>query len=400
MHDQKVLASCLASKEAYDKIKGHVTKAEFSPQSKVWWELLDSWYKKDPDASHVDIDTLISTGKRSIHEKHYKELVDYLKSLPEPGSPTNVVLEALELKRFNSGMVLATSISNNEPAGRVLKDLDEYAELLRACDLTTGDQITAGGLAELDSYFDRDNLIKLSPAIMNERTGGGAQRGDHILIFARPEVGKTLFTVNLVAGFLRQKLRILYVGNEDKIQKIQKRIRSNLANMPDAFLERPGGVDEANRRAGKFKMDEYLTMVHMHPGTVSEIESLLQSVTYDVVVIDQIINLRAKADGKTAQLEQIARDTRALFGKYNVLGVTTAQQGAPPDGRPKIILNQDDIFNSKTGLPAQTDLLLGLGADEEMLDRNEWRVNICRNKLNGNHEAVRVKFNKDISKVY
>jgi hypothetical protein len=45
------------------------------------------------------------------------------------------------------------------------------------------------------------------------------------------------------------------------------------------------------------------------------------------------------------------------------------------------------------------DLILGIGADEGMIQRDERAISIVKNKLSGNHDGFMVHFDRARSKV-
>ena len=399
MHDSKILAAAIASRDAYERVARYLSDKDLTPQVAQWWRLVTQWYKADPKALAIDLEILKAKGKRQLPEKHIDMLLGVLNQLPESPSPANVAQEVLELKRYNLEMEVAGMIAGREDHRKVQEKVNQLQALYASSTLRESKIVVAGSLDELDSLYSRENLIQLAPAILTDRTDGGAVRGDHILVFGRPEVGKSLFAINMVAGFLKQGLRILYIGNEDRIEKIQYRLRSNLSNMSRAVIEKHGaeGVKEANRRAKKYGMDDRIVLVHLHPGSIAEIDELLDEHKPDVLVLDQIRNIGGGAE-LTARLNQIAIEVRSLLGRYNVLGLSVTQANAP-EGAPKLWLGDRDIDSSKTGLPAQIDLMLGVGATEEMLITGERAISIGKNKLSGNHEGFMVHFDYFRSKV-
>lgn len=400
MHDSKILSASIASREAYEKVARHLTPQDLTPHVAQWWRLIQRWYKADSKASAIDLEILKAKGKRELPEKHVDTLIKVLTDLPEAPSPGNVANEVLDLRRYNLELEVAGMIAGREDRHKVQEKITQLQELYRATSLKESKIIVAGGLDELDDLYTRENLIKFAPAILTERTGGGGLRGHHVLVFARPEMGKSLFVVNLAAGFLKQKLKVLYIGNEDPIKELQYRLRSNLANMSRETIEKYGerGTAEANRRARKYGMDDRAIMVHLHPGSIAEMDELLDEHRPDVLMIDQIRNIGGGTE-LTARLNQVAIEVRSLLGRYNVLGVSTTQANAPENGSPKIWLRDGDVDSSKTGLPAQVDLMLGIGADEGMLARDERAISLVKNKLSGNHEGFLVHFDRFRSKV-
>ncbi len=397
MQDLQIISAVISSRVAFEQIAAHVDKTEFSPLTAPIWTLVEEYYAIDADAQIADVEVLRGRLRASVEEKHQATLVSHLDSMPEVSS-ANIVHDLLTLKRERKGMELASAITGNaaqqKEAGKLLR---EYTELLAQNSFETSDTIYAAGLDSIDEVLGIDNQIPLVPKALNERIGGGVVAGDFIIVFARPEIGKTLFCVAQVANFLRQKKKVLYIGNEDKIDKIKARIRNNLSNMTRSEVAE--FTEEANKRAIAKNIESHLVAVHLHPGSVSEIESLVIEHQPDVLVIDQLRNVAGEGKNMSSKLNQIAIDVRQLLSKHNLVGLAIAQANAGEHGKTKVWLEAGDVDESRTGIPAQADLLLGIGADNDMLIGGNRAISFCKNKLTGNHEGLIIGVDEFRSKV-
>src|SRR5690606_32666023 len=99
--------------------------------------------------------------------------------------------------------------------------------LQSAADIT--ERIDVRAWAELKR--NRTDVLKVYPESLNNKLDGGAAGGDHIVVFARPEAGKSAWVINAMGGFARQGAPGLYIGNEDRKDRIEGRIISNLSGM-------------------------------------------------------------------------------------------------------------------------------------------------------------------------
>jgi KaiC/GvpD/RAD55 family RecA-like ATPase len=397
VHDSKILSSCIESRTAYDKIAKHVDVTEFTPLAAYWWPLIEDWYANDSKAEKVDSEVLRSIGKRKVNEKHQETMLGFYDALPDPVSPENIVNELLEIKRFVKGHELASVITEDTDRRHIKRILSEYNQLLNATQFENSEIQYAKDTNELDHVLAVENKLPLIPKILNDKCDGGALPGDHIVVFAPPEMGKTMFAVAQTGHWLRLGKRILYIGNEDNINKIKGRVRMNLSNMTKEDVRQ--WPEEANKRATERGIDDRLFMVHMHPGSPSEIEELVIEHEPDILVLDQIRNLGGRGDGLTAKLNQIAIDVRNLLGKYDLIGLSLTQAYAGEHGKPKIWYNSDDVADSRIGIPAQADLLIGLGGDYNMISRGNRAFSLCKNKLGGDHEGFIATFDKSRNKI-
>lgn len=381
MIEQKVLGAVLRSRKAYDRVKSHVSRDDLSPQAQMWWGLINAYYSRSGDATGVDLALLRREAERGFPDKHQDTLMGYLDTVDMDVDPDNVVHDVLEVKRYVVGNQLCAAIQDNDKS---LPDLvDEYRDLMRATTLGHSEIKWTESDEEQDSRLARDNLIPLAPMELNNKCRGGAIRGDHIVIFGRPEAFKTGFACNMVAGFLKTGHSVLYAGNEEDTYKTRKRIACNLANCtPDQYEEH---TEKAMARARERGFDK-LRICHMQPGSIPELDEMLEEIKPDVLVIDQIRNLYVpKADSMTIKLEKLGIEVRNLLSKHNCLGVSLTQARDGENTSPWLTL--EEIDSSRTGLPAQCDLLIGVGASEELIRNGQRAISLCKNKLNDEPEA-------------
>lgn len=403
MLDGKVISALLRSRDAYDKVRDHLDKGDLSPEGQMWYPLIRKWYSNDRSAKSIDVDLLIERGQRELPEQNLGTLVSWIKGLPDEPSPLNVVTNLIELKRFVVGNKLCEAIQ-----ARKQKDisslLSEYTELTEATTLGSSEITWTMDDEEMDTVLDRHNLIKVAPKRLNEKLAGGCIRGDHILIFGRPESGKTLFTVNMVSGFLRQGLRVLYIGNEESTYKPRKRIINNLSGMSNEEYE--ADKERALQRAREGGFDN-LFICRMYPGTLAEIEDAVKDTHPDVVVLDQIRGLdHPVANGnRTEKLTVLGERFRNIAAKHSFLAVSITQAGDKTERHgqePPEWLSMSDIDSNRTGLAGAVDVLLGVGVNSELESYGKRAISICKNKnsdADDSHEGFYVEVDKRLSKV-
>jgi archaellum biogenesis ATPase FlaH len=382
MLDSSLLAAAIASKRAYDAVKHHVSDTDFTPPVAFWWKLVAEWYENDPVAASVDKAQLAARGDlRTPNPKHKTQLAAVLSDLPASASPDNAALLALELKRHNVGMELASAIasSNTESVSSLLPVYHQLMQSSQLSALSRRRLEEAPDWSDLDATVGREHRVPLAPRPLNERTDGGALPGHHICVFGRPDIGKSAFVLNMVAGFLYTRQRVLYVGNEDNIAVLKARLRSRLSGM--TMEEAEAQPEEAARRA-RAKSNDNIFMYHMHRGTIEDIYPLADSHEPTVIVLDQIRSVAERADGMTQKLERAGIAFRQLLSTTHTIGVSVTQAYAGEhDSGGKVWLDMDDVDSSRTGLPGTVDLLIGLGADIAMQQRNQIAVSLSKNKL-------------------
>jgi len=386
-----ILASILDSRSIYETFTGLGDVESFSPLGKLLVGAVGEYYKLDANVQSCDRDVVCERIIRGLpNPKHQTTFREFMCSLPRDVSAPNVTFEIRELRRQHVGQKLSLALANRSDAGIVSGLLEEYRNLVDG----HGDN-QSDSKPELINVLDTEDLshavddsegrIKLFPKALNDRCAGGARAGHHILLFARPENGKTAFAINLCAGFLKQGLSVLYVGNEEPAEDIRDRVRARLLKIPRETLNA-----NRDRAASALKAlgGAAFIVAPMHPGSPQQISKLLESRPFQVLVIDQLRNLSVKADTKVGELETAAKEARALGKKHNVLVVSITQAGDSATN--KVYLGMSDVDSSKTGIPAAVDVMIGLGSDDGMKLNNLMGISLPKNKLSGNHESFTV----------
>lgn len=394
MLDSAVIASCIASRRAYDRIAQHVDVGELSPQGGVWWPYVVKWYESDPSATAIDPAILRERGKRNFDDKHKDMLLSWFDDLPPPLSPENVATELLELRRQQVGLEACQLIQAHPE--RAVPVIEEWLDLQRATSLT-GAQFLKADLDETFEFFDDSNRLPLRPRLLNKRLDGGALPGDFILVFGRPNAGKSLFALNMACGVARDGHEVVYICNEEKKQKIHFRMVCNLCNAP---LER---VRANPDRAKKLALDRGLGNIHLYEAYGARPEDikhrLEQHPGAKLLVVDQLRHLEGGGNSLNQRLEANAVAMRNIIGEFGVVGVFVTQAAQhDADGDPPVHLRMADIDNSRTGLPGAADIIIGIGMNSDMERHGTRMVSLPKIK-GGDDTPFTVKLHKETSKV-
>lgn len=398
------MAAALASREAYEAVAPHVLKEDFTPAGGFWWGLIGEWYGRDSKCAFVDRSSLEALGNsRAPGGKHRDALTGFLRDLPADVSPANAATVALELKRHNVGLEVATAIAANDEK-KLSRLIPVYTELREATALKAKKQTALYELATPDEHLfakvGKQNRIPLYPDRLNDRVSGGALPGHHILLFGRSEIGKSTISLNLACLLAaRGQQRVLYLGNEDQIDMLKKRAVARLANLThDEVDADPGKALALYRERGG---TERLFFVQMpHGGTERNVRPAIEAFAPTVVVLDQIRNFSGGSDdGMVSRLEGAGQAFRSLLNEYKLVGISVTQAGASAED--KQWLSMTDVDSSKTGLPGTADLMIGIGADATLMSRGQRALSICKNKLScsaNSHEGfvVDIDFAKGI----
>lgn len=392
--ESKILDVSFSDRKAYENIEAYVQEDDFVGISKILWEGICEFYSVDKDASHVDREVFLSRIDRE-YPKVTTIIGDLITEFGELSIP-NVVKEICEFKKYQTSLELSSALLTGRAT--VIRNLIEQWERFdQGIIEATNEDLEVYHELDVETLINpslRENLIKLYPHVLNERVEGGVPRGTSIAIYSRPEVGKSLLSINMSAGFCRDGHKTLYIGNEDPSSQMLLRFISRMSGMNKyQVIKSPR---EAHSKALE-KGYRNLIFASLSPGTLKEIEKLISKYEPTVLVVDQVRNLNVGAEGLIQQLEKAANRIRTLGKKYNLVTIQVTQAG--DSATDKLVLAMNDVDNSKTGFQAAFDLMIGIGSNFEYEASNRRVISITKNKITSDHSYFNVTVDKSISKV-
>ena len=162
---------------------------------------------------------------------------------------------------------------------------------------------------------------------------------------------------------------------------------------------KPQHVIEQNAERAQECIDKQgwnnLIIKGLAPGTFPQIRCLIEDNKPHVLIIDQLRNIDVKSENRTTALERAATEARNI-AKGGLLVISLTQAGDSAKG--KLVLTRGDVDSSNVGIPGNTDIMIGIGADEEMERQGLRCISLPKNK-GGSHTPFNVQFNTAISKV-
>ena len=397
MREKHVLTASINDRKAFLSVANHVDHDDLSEQGWIVWQGICEYYDTDAGCKSIDVGILADNIARTVsadkHKTMFRNLVHGLGDFEV--SNGNVVADLLATKREVAGMQLAAAIHAGEETGKLL---DKYDHLLGAETLEEEEEEDARiGLPVQDlvaTGFVADNLVEVYPTSLNERLDGGVKPGHHIVLFGRPEMGKTMLTIEMMAGFARQGLTVLYIGNEDPMDDINMRVVNRLSGMTKLqVINKPAQADKLARRNGY----ENIILKALAPGTVREITTLLTKYNPHVLVLDQLRNLNMHQDNRVLQLEEAATQARQWAKRHSCVVVSVTQAG--DSAANKAVLDLGDVDYSNTGIPGQADVMVGIGATKQHADNGEIVLSLPKNKVSGRHEFFACTIEPQLSKI-
>jgi hypothetical protein len=383
-----LLAAAIASRSAFDVVAASDEPNQFTGDLATIWRTLRDYYARDSAVETCVVDNLQALAVANLADgKKRKKLaasIDEIAALP--ASPDNVREAIREVRRERLGTRLAVALSARKPREEVDALISEWQETFAPVE----DEKELTYEEALKSRNDTAARMVVYPLRLNKELGGGVLPGHHIILFARPEQGKTAAAITMAVGFAKKGHKVLYLGNEDPAADLMVRAITAITKKPRTE------VDSATLQAALKGGLGNIRFVDIAPGSLSEIEGLVRKHAPAVLIVDQLRNIHAgKTENLTQRLDAVAQGIRAIGKRYSLVPISITQAG--DSARDREILDDGDIDSSNTGIPAAADVLIGLGSSPAMRDAGSRMMTICKNKISGTHNHFTVRIDSPLS---
>ncbi|MCW8887894.1 MAG: AAA family ATPase [Gammaproteobacteria bacterium] len=392
--EQKVISALLNDRSSYDTLQSVISPEDFGDKGEIIFDYIKQFYTNDPDAKSVDTG-LLKEHLSYNYPKNADALISVVERLADVSAP-NVVKEFIALRKDRAAHELAQALLGKDPKA-VESRLEDYNLWKSKSDIDKEEDTEVYNNVRLSDLVERQDTgtrIPLYPKQLNNAVDGGVLPQSHVLIYAPPEVGKSLLAINMACGFINNGFKTLYFSNEDPADQLLWRFHTCLAGKPK--LDMIKNIDHYQQKVDDLGMNN-LVFISDPAGTITQLEALVQEHKPDCLVVDQIGNFSVKDKEGTQALEHISKQVRRIAKKYNLVAVSVHQGDANAQG--KLYLDLGDVYYSNVGVQAAMDVMIGVGATKEMLESGERMLNLTKNKVNGNHDPIECFFNTKISRV-
>ena len=394
--EYKLLAACLHSRTAFEQMEDNLEGKISLPISDIVLDACREYYARDGTAKEIDIDYLLE--KIAILFDNPKKAAEYQDFVREiyalDVSIENIQDLVVSAKRKEIAHRLAAALANDEKTVDEL--IEQYSSLNEKVGGVDASEVYHNVSIEqsVATVLNKDNLIKLPTRALNEAVDGGAVAGHHIVVFARPETGKTALCIAFTRAFAYQQLDGIYFGNEDPQELTILRAQCAFTGFTkDQLRTNPGAAQKVLDGAGF----TYVRFIPLNPGTPQEIIKYVKMYKPKWIIVDQLRNLYVRADTRVNQLEAAATAVRNIASKFGLVAVSVTQAGDSADN--KLVLGMGDIDFSNTGIPAQADLMVGMGVTQEYEENGLRMIALPKNKLGGKHVHFPVRLNPFLSRI-
>ena len=399
--ERDLLACALHSRQDYELILSYISvkSNSYSKEFQLLLGKIGEYYARDSAVEGVSPELLMAQiGETLRSEKLVARLTEFVnEAAAGTASLANVKAVILLAKQQEVADKLSAALVTDlgsEKIDALVEELKELRSKNSLDDNQDDDILHNVDLFKLmEEEYDPTNVIELYPRSLNDRLDAGAKKGHHVTLFGMSNIGKSAFSINLGCGTARQGKRVMHLINEDRGQDIYIRYVSNLSDMDKHSVRDNPYL--ANERAMAKGLGNVIVK-DIKPGSPEEIKRLVEKYKPDVIIVDQLRNLIVKADSRVNQLERAATEMRNIAKQCGVLVVSVTQAG--DSARDKLVLDGGDIDFSNVGIPAQADLLIGIGCNAEYEQQGLRMLTLIKNKIGAVEDHFPVKIVKALSR--
>ena len=384
---EKELIKLLLNKDFYHKNKSKLTKEFFTNGTGALYETIKNAHEdSEKDLSINELSTLhldvYNPALSKAARDNFGVLVDELKELELPNEKIaqNIIRSLFKRRIAEKIAVLANEIYNGSDA--------DFTEIRKQLDVTFEEvndyTYITGNIEDLIEQLKDNTKWKFNLEPLRDKVNGVGD-GNLVIIFARPEAGKTAFWVNLVSGvdgFASQGAKVCALINEEPAIRTQMRLINAHTGMT---------LDEirANKTEASIKWAEVrqnIKILDTVDWSLDDVDEFVQKENPDILVVDQLdkVNVKGSFARTDEKLRAIYTGAREIAKRNNCCVIAVSQASA--DGQGKFDLTFDMMEGSKTGKAAEADVIIGVGHRDKLdTDERIRSLAISKNKITGWH---------------
>ena len=386
---EKQIIKLLLGKNFYTQYKSAISPTIFSGDISSLYDTIQKAHTRYKDDLKVDELYTLHTGvfnpalTRAAKEQ-FSELIEDIKEVQEPSKEIadDIVKILSERDVAQKIAIEATEIFNGRPAdfNTILSIIEKHKHGLpiEKIDAVTND------ISELIEKLNVVSKWQFNLTVLKNNISGIGP-GNLMIVFARPEVGKTAFWVSLCAapnGFAEQGAKIHAFINEEPAVRTQMRAISCFTGYNKEQI-----VDDIDKvHEDWIKIKDNIKMIDTVDWSLDDIDSHCEKHKPDIIVIDQLdkVNVKGTFARTDEKLRAIYTGAREIAKRRECVVIAISQASADAHNRDHISF--DMMENSKTGKAAEADLIIGIGNRTSNDPTNNMRVlNISKNKITGWH---------------
>lgn len=356
------------------------------------WKILttlDEWYKEDDTRIEVDWKSFgtyfltikfpsLSVEQQEIYKTLFAKLVlgvEFDETL------TKNLIEHYRLREYGSRIAdVALKIAEGDDT-KDIEDIQTHVNdyLVEAEHIGTDDEyVDTSTFIEIVEELEHGDGLDWRLNCLNNSCGK-LRKGNLVVLGARAEVGKTSFLASEATHMASQmKQPVLWINNEEERKAVRSRLYQTALGMSYAELRKDPlkAVEEYNRLVGK----DCIIIVDKADITVYEVHKYIDQYKPGLIIVDQLWKVHGyEGKGTSAQvMGALFRHAREWAKRYAPV-IAAHQADTAAIGERWLEMHQ--LYESKTALQGEADLIITIGVDKEVGYENSRFINIPKNKL-------------------
>lgn len=406
------LLSLLGNRELYHKYRGYIKEYTVLEQTHKIISDMEGYLVSYPEVEQVDwsaFSTWFCVLKNSRMKADtlelYKAIFDKLASHKPSTLEADIINRFITLEHAARLRELAQEVINGSGKGTV-EDAEGILADYRGAIGSHGTTVTKTPICTTDinallSTAGRVGGFEWRLEDLNVSVGP-LHYGDMVTIGARPETGKTSFICSegshIVSQFDDDVDGIIF-NNEEAGERIQLRLIECATGLNIAGIEYDPPRAQASY-VSILKRSDRIRVYHSHAISTKDVEAELRRRKYGWIAFNRLDKIHGfhKEGNETERLNKIFQWARGLAIRGSIVfGVVQADASA--EGQRWI--HMDQIYNSKTGAQAESDVQLMIGKEHDVTLADKRFINIVKNKTPGGprtdpklkHGSLEVGFN-------
>ena len=396
--EQSVIGSMLLDKEAISTVTELLRGEDFYKEAHrlIFNAVIELFDKDEP----VDLVTLVDILRvKGILDNvgGITYLTNLVSSVPTAANVkyyAKIVDEKSTLRKLikSSSETMNKCYSASEEVGVIIdkaeKDIFDISQKAMTHDFEPMSRILEKGFDEIERLYMNKGAITGIPSGFPELDSktSGFQKGDLVLIAARPSMGKTAFVVNIAEyAAIRNGNCAAIFSLEMSKEQLGYRMLCSEANI-DMLKLRTGNLDEDDwvklaRGAGPLAAAKIY--IDDTPGlTVTEMRSKCRRLKIehglDIIIIDylQLMQGRSRSENRQQEVSDISRSLKALAKEMETPVIACSQLSRAPEARADHRPMLSDLRESGS-IEQDADIVMFLYRDEYYNKENSDKKNIA-----------------------
>ena len=398
---EKQLINLLLDKDFYEENKGRVSKTMFTNGTGTLYETITKAHANSDTSLSIDeISTLhtevYNPALTRVARDNFSDLLEEVKNQKPNKKIAVTILESLHKQAIAKQIAVKATEMYNNTNDTTFNDIQTLIDESNGVNKEEYENVTDDIHLLIDALKDNTKW-KFNLSELRDRVNGIGD-GNFLIVFARPESGKTAFWVNMVAGqggFASQGAKVCALINEEPAIRTQMRLVNAHTGM--SFAEIKVNPTKAGESWANIK--DNMRILDTVDWSLDKIDSYVAKEKPNVLIIDQLDKVHvtgtfARTDEK---LRAIYTGAREIAKRRSCALIGISQASADASGR--LDLTFDMMENSKTGKAAEADVIIGVGFSNNLeVDQDLRSVAVSKNKITGYHGKITCKIIPELSR--